>query len=47
MTFRLLARRVQAQTDRRSAIPPSLHERIPRVTLTWEEALQQMRNWEA
>ena len=41
------ARRVQAQTDRRSAIPPSLHERIPRVTLTWEEALQQMRNWEA
>ncbi|MGC3969260.1 MAG: hypothetical protein QM775_18445 [Pirellulales bacterium] len=41
------ARRVQAQTDRRSAIPPSLHERIPHVTLSWEEALNQMRNWEA
>ena len=40
------ARRVQAQVDRRAAIPPSLPERIPRVTLTWEEALQQLRAWD-
>ncbi|MCE9605828.1 MAG: hypothetical protein K8U03_13110 [Planctomycetia bacterium] len=40
------ARRVQAQVDRHSAIPPSLPERIPRVPLSWEEALAQVKLWE-
>lgn len=41
------ARRVQAQVDRRSAIPPSLPEKIPHVPLTWEEALAQVKLWES
>jgi len=40
-------RRVQAQVDRRSAMPPSLPERIPRVPLTWDEALAQVKLWES
>ena len=39
-------RRVQAQVDRRSAMPPNLPERIPHVPLTWEEALGQVKEWE-
>ncbi len=39
-------RRAAALVDRRAALTPNLTERLPRVTLSWEELMMQLRSWD-
>ena len=39
-------RRVKATLDRRAALPPNITERLPRVTLSWDDLMTQLRSWD-
>jgi len=39
-------RRAKALVDRRAALPPNFTERLPRITLSWEELMTQLRSWD-